>query len=162
MSVAEDEGLMLSDHPAKPESGSDVSGVVKEDHAVYARQFLIDNNFADKWEVTLADDYHLLLDYDCANPLLMQTDAPVTFQRTLAILEEVQGDRCAYRVMQSKGGNTHVIITLLKPLPVVERVAWQAAFGSDPVREACHLKSLSWGELNPILLYTRKEPNVTA
>jgi hypothetical protein len=41
-------------------------------------------------------------------------------------------------------------------LPIVERIAWQAAFGSDPKREALHLLSVSRGELNPILLFMRK------
>ena len=37
---------------------------------------------------------------------------------------------------------------------------WQAAFGSDPKREALHLLSVSRNELNPILLFMRKgQPN---
>lgn len=43
---------------------------------------------------------------------------------------------------RSKSGNTHVSITLLKPMSQIERLFLQTALGSDPVREL-----LSWGRV---------------
>jgi len=59
-------------------------------------------------------------------------------------------------VSASKGGNTHVLVHLSRDMSILERVAWQGAFGSDPKREALHLLSISRDELNPILLFMRK------
>ena len=67
-----------------------------------------------------------------------------------------QGRQTYYKASVSKGGNTHVIVHLRSAMDILERIAWQAAFGSDPKREALHLLSVSRGELNPILLFMRK------
>ena len=135
---------------------SDVGGALQKDHAEFAKKYLDEHSFADKWEVTVADNYHLQLDYDEPNILLMQQEPPEQFKKVMDVLNQTQGGRYSYTVMESKGGNTHVIITLRLPLNPHLRVAWQAAFGSDFLREALHLKSLMNNELNPILLFTRK------
>jgi hypothetical protein len=133
--------------------GSDVHHVLDRDHATAARAYLVNKGFTD-WEVVLADDVTLMLDYDDSciyNPL------PDKFYRALHILDQVpEQEGATFKASASKGGNVHVIVHLNYPMPIVERIAWQAAFGSDPKREALHLLSVSRGELNPILLFMRK------
>jgi hypothetical protein len=133
--------------------GSDVHHVLDGDHATAARAYLVNKGFTD-WEVVLADDVTLMLDYDDSciyNPL------PDKFDRARHILDQVPEQQGAtFKASASKGGNVHVIVHLNYPMPIVERIAWQAAFGSDPKREALHLLSVSRGELNPILLFMRK------
>jgi hypothetical protein len=95
-----------------------------------------------------------MLDYD--GYVYDEVRVPEQFYDTLGILEAVLGETVRYTVHESKGGNTHVLVHLNKDMPIIERVAWQAAFGSDPMREALHLLSISRNDLNPILLFMRK------
>ena len=138
-------------------TGSAVDGVLNNDHAQAAELWLNEHGFADDWQVVVADDRMLMLDYDDqpegAAPFL-----PEQFFRALGILEQIPGQerQTYYQASVSKGGNTHVIVHLSSAMDVLERIAWQAAFGSDPKREALHLLSVSRDELNPILLFMRK------
>jgi hypothetical protein len=103
--------------------------------------------------VVVADDKTLMLDYDQQSYDGM---LPEQFYVTLGIFGDVFGYDNYYESSASKGGNTHVVVHMKFALPIVERIAWQAAFGSDPKREALHLLSVSLGELNPILLFMHK------
>ena len=134
------------------------SKTIQRDHAKAAHKFLEDNGYAEDWQVVVAEDNMLMLDYDGVffDGVFFNADPlPDQFYTVLGILEDMLGT-ASYEESQSKGGNTHVVIYLPVPLPIAERVAWQAAFGSDPKREALHLLSISRGELNPILLFMRK------
>lgn len=133
--------------------GSDVGGTINKDHALYAEEFLIEEGYDSKWQVVVADDKTLMLDYD-QRPY--DCTLPEQFYDTLGILEQALHEAQFFTVHESKGGNTHAKVVLTSPMPIVERIAWQAAFGSDPKREALHLLSVSRGELNPILLFMRK------
>jgi len=133
--------------------GSEVEGTINNDHAKYAEQYLRDTGMDDKWRVVVADDNTLMLDYD-NRPY--DGSLPDQFYVVLGIFDEVVGGDNYFEHSASKGGNTHCVIHTSTPLPIVERIAWQAAFGSDPKREALHLLSVSRGELNPILLFMRK------
>lgn len=137
---------------------SDVTGVIHNDHALYGEQYLHDHDYSDTWQVVVANDKMLMLDYDAK-----QYDGSLSeqFYSALGIFDQVVGSNNYYQVTKSKGGNTHVVINLEKPMPIVERIAWQAVFGSDPKREALHLRSVSRGELNPILLFMRKDQKYT-
>jgi hypothetical protein len=42
-------------------------------------------------------------------------------------------------------------------MPQAERIAWQAAMGSDFRREALSLAYAALGQVSPVLLYSRKE-----
>lgn len=129
---------------------SDATGADKQhnDHAAFAAQSLVNQGLDKEWEVVVAKDNELQIDLD--SPVL-----PDNFKRLIGILEEQVG-QVEYKVTISKSGNRHVIVTMANPLGIFERVAWQAIFGSDPVREAAHLSSIMREELNPILLYERK------
>lgn len=148
---------MITMHSNKA-GGSDVTHVLNNDHAQAAQKYLQEHDYSDEWEVVLAEENMLMLDYD-GMPTGSAPILPEQFFQTLGILEQVpgQGNKTYYTISVSKGGNTHVIVYLTNPLPIAERIAWQAAFGSDPKREALHLLSVSLGELNPILLFMRKD-----
>lgn len=134
---------------------SDVTGTVQHDHAEFARQWLADSVYAQDFEVVVANDTQLMLDYD-------RTTLPPQFSVTMEILKQALkvAEDLPYEVSVSKKGNIHVVIELPRRLSTYCRVAWQAAFGSDPKREALHLLSLAKHELNPILLYNRKKPQL--
>lgn len=119
---------------------SDVSGMtLQKDHAEFAEKVLRDKGFADNWEVVVAEDNELQIDYDDL-PFRWNVDLPEQFFRVLEILKQALNvQELVYRAYASKGGNTHVVVKLPHSLPIMDRVAWQAAFGSDPVREALHI-----------------------
>lgn len=142
--------------------GSEVSGHIQQDHAAWATEWLKRNDFPD-WEVVIASERQIMIDYDTVGS---DMELPEQFFTTLGILGQVyvpEGE--APTVMHwerfaSKGGNTHVIVTLPYDLNVTRRVAWQAAFGSDPKREALCLPSIARNDLNPVLLYMKKKPQL--
>ena len=134
-------------------SGSEVEGVLNNDHAQAAQKFLENEGYAKEWQVVVADDKMLMLDYD---QRLYDCTLPEQFYDTLGILEQALHEAQFFTVHESKGGNTHALVRLTIPMDIYERIAWQAAFGSDPKREALHLLSVSRGELNPILLFMSK------
>jgi len=134
-------------------TGSNVEGTIDKDHALYAEKYLRDMRLDDTWQVVVADDKTLMLDYD-QRPY--DGTLPEQFWIMLGIFDQVVGSNNHFEHTASKGGNTHCVIHITSPMPIVERIAWQAAFGSDPKREALHLLSVSRGELNPILLFMRK------
>lgn len=134
---------------------SDVSGTVQQDHAAWATEWLKRNNFPD-WEVVVAQENQLMIDYDTVGS---NEELPDQFHTTISILEQLyEPNALRYARFASKGGNTHVIVTLPYDLNIARRVAWQAAFGSDPKREALCLLSIARNELNPVLLYMKKPP----
>jgi hypothetical protein len=63
----------------------------------------------------------------------------------------------SYRRLKSRSGRIHVVISLSWDMPQAERIAWQAAFGSDFRREALSLAYAALGQMSPVLLYSRKE-----
>ena len=127
---------------------SEAGNTINNDHAEAAYQALVDQGLDKEWQVVVAHPRQLMIDID-------GNDLPETFGRLLSILQAQVGT-VEYKVTLSKGGNRHLIIDMPKTMDILERVAWQAIFGSDPVREAAHLRSIQKQELNPILLFERK------
>jgi hypothetical protein len=135
--------------------GEDYTETIQQDHAAYARHYLKETGYDEDYEVVIAERNQLMLDYD-------RTTIPLQFYTALGILHQAfKTEYIPYEVSESKSGNKHVIITLPRNISDYCRVAWQAAFGSDPKREALHLLSLSKYELNPILLYNKKKPQLS-
>ncbi len=138
------------------ESVEEYQGTIQKDHAAYARQWLIDNNYDADFEVVVAKDNELMLDFD-------RTTIPQQFEIVLDILAQVlaapnvEPVRPPYEVSKSKSGNLHVVVTLPYDMSIAKRVVWQAALGSDPKREALHMLSIKYKDLNPILLYQPKK-----
>jgi hypothetical protein len=119
------------------------------DHAAFVNEQLENSGESKEWEVVLATDTTLLLDYDSPN-------VPEQFFDVMRVLTESLG-YCGYHLYKSRSGNTHVIVTLPVSMPAAERIAWQAAFGSDYKRESLHLLSTSRGDTNLNLLVMRKD-----
>ena len=121
-------------------------------HKAYVEQKLIEDGEAGEWEVVLPFFNQLQLDYDQPFPYY-----PPQFFEVLDMLKERLKGEINHKVYSSRSGNTHYIIDLPVVMGDLERVAWQAAFGSDPKREAGHLLSLARGDAHPILLIMRKD-----
>jgi hypothetical protein len=112
------------------------------------------------WEPVAAADMVLQIDYD----IVIEhagIPAPVKerFFETLKLLEQrFDGKRgLTYECSLSRNSRLHVVVHLPNPLTVIERIAWQAAFGSDGKREALCLLSVANGVKNPIVLFQRKD-----
>ena len=119
------------------------------DHAAHVRQELAQAGEDALWEVVLDNETTLLLDYD-------SPAAPAQFFTVLSIIQQVHNP-CSYRCYKSRSGNTHVIVRLPAPMTALERIAWQAAFGSDCKREALYLNRITIGDTNINLLVMRKD-----
>lgn len=80
-----------------------------------------------------------------------------TFKQQLKFLRRTrQLEIISVRKFTSRSGNRHVSITLTQNLPIMERIALQAALGSDVRREMCN-----WGRARnnapyPIILIHRR------
>lgn len=134
-------------------SGSDVSGTTINDHAQYVREQLAKDGEDAEWEVVVANDTVLLLDYDIKHE--PEYGPPAQFQKMReAGLMPPFND---WREYSSRSGNVHIVVQLSEPLGELSRVAWQAILGSDPKREALHMVSLAKHSLNPIVLVMRKD-----
>jgi len=107
-----------------------------------------ENESADPLEITQGED--LMAYLACGYTQFYETLD--IFRRML-----VNGKTASYRHLRSKGGRTHVVIALSWDMPQSERIAWQAAFGSDFKREALSLAYAALGQKSPVLLYSSKE-----
>ena len=127
-----------------------------DDEAVAAAKKLDDLGF-DGWEVVVAEENTLQLDYDRIKP----NKCPPKFKQVLGLLAQrfkVKQEELKYEIHRSKSdkGN-HVIIHLPDKLEEIERIAWQAVFGSDGIREGLNLLRVERHIKNPILLFMRKD-----
>lgn len=130
---------------------------IQQDHALFAQQYLRENELDNEFEVRIGKENELMLDYDC-------TETPHHFFVALDILRQAIASEyknidvhLTYEISVSKSGNIHAIVTLPVPMSIYERIAWQACFGADPKSNALQLLSVARNEKNPILLYERKK-----
>lgn len=94
-----------------------------------------------------------MLDFD-------QPDLPPGFLPNLEILEQAVRQTVQFTTTNSRSGNKRVIVHLPFAMPIFERIAWQAALGSDPKREALHLLAVLRDEKSPIVLVMPKVKNL--
>ena len=98
-------------------------------------------------EVRVADDYTLQLDLDnevAANQFHAYEGRLRAHFNVVEIHETT-----------SRNGNRHAYVKMEKPLSVPERIALQAALGSDPTREFLSLKRWLNNDPNPVLLFEK-------
>lgn len=120
------------------------------DNAVEAKQALSEKGVSN-YEVVVAAPNQIMIDYDALT-------VPERFNKVGDILRKRFPDKgIECRATRSKGGNVHMVVTLPEPISDTERIAWQAAFGSDPIREALSLVSISRNVKNPVLLFMPKD-----
>ncbi len=112
-------------------------------------------------DVVVPDEYTLQLDYDSKT-------LPENFNKLCALIDinfgiKRSGDQEVYDmdIKTSKSGNLHVYLKLANPISNTERLVFQAALGSDPVREILSLARLKRGETTPTLLFEVKKPENT-
>ena len=125
-------------------------GPIVPDHKVYVERKIYEEGLAETHEVVLPQPNQLLLDYDTP-------ELPEFFMERMNVLLQAMKGPVLYQTYQSRHGNRHVIVTLPKELTPEHRIAWQAALGSDPKREALSLLSMAKGSKNPTLLIHRKD-----
>lgn len=129
-------------------SGGTVIEGANEDATVLAAVSLAKKGNPD-YEIVVAKEDQLQIDYDFP-------DIPKHFYVVLDMMERA-GIAGGHAWEKSSSGNVHCVVQLKAPMSEVERVAWQAAFGSDPMREALTLMRIRRGVKNPILLFMRKD-----
>jgi hypothetical protein len=132
-------------------SAEPLNSVSVQDNAERGRAKLAKVGLADAFAVVVAPENGLQIDYDF--PAL-----PDGFRCALNLLRQRIGasDMPLYETTKSRSGNIHVHIPLPEPMPIVERIAWQAVFGSDQLREGISLINVYRGAANPVLLFERK------
>jgi hypothetical protein len=103
----------------------------------------------------VADDLHLLIDIDSDTN---REDAGKALQFFREHTNLWRSDLTTI----SKSGNIHLYIALVRPVPAIERLALQAIFGSDPMRELLSMAQLGRQDPVTVLFETQKEaPRVT-
>lgn len=100
---------------------------------------------AEGLEVVTAHAGSLLLDLDTAEQLAQFERVLPTVERNFGI---VNVERWA-----SKNGNTHVAVGINKALSAAQRVALEAALGSDPVRAVLCVGRIEQGVAEPSRLF---------
>jgi hypothetical protein len=127
-------------------------GVTGNDHVAHVQKKLDMLLKGKDFEIVLPKPNQLQIDYD-------QKELPENFQDRLMMCTKAfchSHQMLHYQVTRSMSGNLHVTVTLPVEISDTERVAWQLAFGSDPLRESTSLMSIRRNVANPTLLIERK------
>lgn len=125
-----------------------------EDHESFCQKKLREAGLDKEWKVEVATDRTIQLDFDIPYENLL----PMRFFDALEIFSRLltNGKTANWRHLKSRHGNSHVVIDLNWDMPQSERIAWQAAMGSDFKREALSLAYSALGQQAPVLLYSLK------
>ncbi len=135
------------------------SGVAKSESAEYdaaeARADYIARMAGEGFEPSYPADNELQIDIDSDAQRSVFEESFKIFQREIG---ETHGIRPKPVVTESRSGfpSCHIRIALPFTVETHERIAWQAALGSDPIRELLSLIRAERGEPNPTLLMERK------
>jgi hypothetical protein len=131
-----------------------------DDELPQAQKKLEESGFADLWEPVVAKTTQLQIDFDRKTEKI---GLPPNFKGMMGFLQQRFNleKHCQYKTTKSKGGGTHIVIDLPVEVDDTERIAWQAAFGSDGKREALNLLRVKREIKNPILLYMPKDTSGT-
>ena len=106
--------------------------------------------------VLYSTDHTIQVDIDNDEDLVLFWDQ---WQR-LQNLGDPSWGQADVRVMKSKSGHDHVLITRPRhapPLTIEQRIMFQALLGSDRVREMLNYTRHFWGAENPIRLFRPKD-----
>ena len=106
-----------------------------------------------------ADGYRVCLPE--ANELFIDIDTKLhweTFLAQIGIFERNHGENIVWSVSPSRNGGEgrHVRVYMPFAMDDVERIAWQAALGSDPARELLSLVRVKRGDKSPTLFIERR------
>ena len=88
------------------------------------------------------------------NLLLLDLDTAAAYrqyERVMPLLQRYY--EAVPEETESKSGNIHVVVRLGEDMPVMKRIAWQAALGSDGIKEALATLRVQEGCGEPCLLF---------
>ena len=125
-------------------------GIIEVDHIEQVEKLMFDEGIKDTHEIVLPLANQLQIDID-------HEELPRRFTDSLNILLKAMDGPIAVTRYRSRHGRLHVVIDLPHELSALERVAWQAALGSDGIREAMGLCALRRNVKNGTLLIHRKD-----
>lgn len=94
------------------------------------------------------------------NQLFIDIDSEAGFALFMDQMERLRQFEFAYMtVTPSASGfpNRHIVVDLDRDVSDIERIAFQAAMGSDPIRELLGLIRVSHGDPHPTLFLERKQ-----
>ena len=89
------------------------------------------------------------LDSDCSSKKLASL---------LYVLNKQIGYKKFSKYQSKTKGNYHIIVTLKRKLPALERILWQAILGSDPFREAHNYARVKNGKSKFPIFLAMKAP----
>jgi hypothetical protein len=135
------------------ESGQATAHLKKgEDCLRVVDKMLREKGFVD-WEAVPATDCTLQVDLD-----MPWREAKLVLDPIIPMLKTRIGLGLKWAHYPSKSGeHTHAVFMLPEPMKLYERMAWQAALGSDRKREALNLIGLHNGVRNQVVLFMPKD-----
>lgn len=106
-------------------------------------------------EVVGGSEHCLLLDFD-------SLEGKIQYERMRHKVKELWGIEReeTWMSMSKNPEHQHMRVTLTKPLSAAERVALQAALGSDPMREMFAVRRLNLGVVEPSLLFRPEDAEI--
>lgn len=127
--------------------------VIGGDHVKHVSDKLDLTGTTDLFDIIVAKPNELQIDYD-------YKELPTQFHEVLNMLAQAycrpKRQSVSYVISRSVSNNLHVTITLPCAISDIERIAWQAIFGSDRTREALSLMSVIRNIKNPTLFIDPK------
>lgn len=118
---------------------------------VQARKDFMDKAVTDGFVISLPKENELQVDIDSDNQLKAFEN---NFNR---LCQSLHQDIYQVRTQSKSGKGFHIRVLMPWPLEPVERIAWQACLGSDPVREILSLIRFRRGDTIPTLFLETKE-----
>lgn len=105
-----------------------------------------------RFDVIVADDYTLTLDLDS------ESDAQY-YERGKRRLKDLGIVELSSQEWKSKSGNRHVLIRIVGPVPIYQRIAMEMALGSDRLRGFLALRDVDKEYEFPLMLFRPKKPD---
>lgn len=124
--------------------------LVTKDHIEQVERKLYDEGLKETHAIVLPEKNQLQVDIDFEK-------IPAATEKAIQILVKAMDGPVGLTRYRSRHGRLHLVFDLPKEVTDIERIAWQAALGSDPVREAMCLMALAKNIKNGCLLIQRKD-----
>lgn len=92
------------------------------------------------------------------NELFVDIDTEEGFERFMALIPKL--DCVSYTVRRSpslRPGRHHIVVRLRRSVTPIERIAYQAILGSDPIREILSCRRIDRGIAQPTIFFERPQ-----
>ena len=122
------------------------------EYADHCREAYITEMESKGYTIVYPTPYELLIDMDTEEQFKL-------FQQQYVRLVRDYGSEIMMRVYPSRHGlpGRHAIVTMPFEVSDIERIAFQAALGSDPIRELLSLGRVRCGDVHPTLFVEKPE-----